>query len=59
MKGGAVDKLKLIFPVFAGMIPDAQLELQVTTHFPRIRGDDPKQAGLEELRNLFSPYSRG
>ena len=35
--------LELIFPVFAGMVPDAVWRAANKNDFPRIRGDGPKK----------------
>ena len=48
-----------IFPVFAGMVPLAQLIDQCTNHFPRIRGDGPDNSRAVAYVLEFSPYSRG
>ena len=48
-----------IFPVFAGMIREDNRLVAVSTHFPRIRGDDPFSGIVSERNPAFSPYSRG
>ena len=50
---------RLIFPVFAGMVPSIGSSCRTVLNFPRIRGDGPccRGGSLTDIR--FSPYSRG
>ena len=43
-----------IFPVFAGMIPKPAASPSASTHFPRIRGDDPETPLDHPHDNQFS-----
>ena len=49
----------VIFPVFAGMVPQGEQRYQQPIYFPRIRGDGPFMEAWKEAAGLFSPYSRG
>ena len=59
MSPGVVDAVLAIFPVFAGMVPEAVAAATEKRNFPRIRGDGPGCQAQANYYAQFSPYSRG
>ena len=55
----AVNDLREILPVFAGMIPATWVHHGLSCDSPRIRGDDPVIESDWGPVVEFSPYSRG
>lgn len=48
-----------LFPTYAGVIPDEELEMIEKLTFPRIRGGDPDSVYLFSAIVGFSPHTRG
>ena len=48
-----------VFPAYAGMFQVSPSHTTQLTSFPRIRGDVPARAARNQLREMFSPHTRG
>ena len=48
-----------LFPAYAGVIPEALVNIWNMLSFPRIRGGDPRHLQFGPLNASFSPHTRG
>ena len=48
-----------VFPAYAGMSPRPSWTCAWASGFPRLRGDEPGDAGDREGHGQFSPPTRG
>ena len=48
-----------LFPAYAGVILEKELQEAVTGAFPRIRGGDPMRLSFAPFIGFFSPHTRG
>ena len=51
--------INVVFPVYAGVIPEFTGNADDLAGFPRIRGGDPVYDGIQASQATFSPYTRG
>ena len=49
----------MLFPAYAGVIPNLLFTALAGEPFPRICGGDPKTARKTKAINFFSPHTRG
>ena len=49
----------VVFPAYAGMIPNQEMEDKMHKGVPRIRGDDPCEAFSNRDGSVCSPHTRG
>ena len=51
--------MEMLFPAYAGVIPEATSRDLNASAFPRIRGGDPDTEKVWEGKPHFSPHTRG
>ena len=49
----------ILFPAYAGVIPDFNIGFFFCLTFPRIRGGDPLSTMVPKAVESFSPHTRG
>jgi len=51
--------IMLVFPAYAGVIPQINKDVVVSWGLSRIRGGDPTRMRLQDRQSLSFPHTRG